>query len=103
MNFDLQIAKKAEEGEPSYGHDATSVEKYEKYAKNVEAFFKGKVLNKKYAGINGVKVSNTGCNIWLVVYHHGRWNDHIIHTTQNEHLAKFGFGGRNTDLERFIE
>jgi len=96
----LEICKKSEGFD--YGHDEKSVEKYEKILSEIECYFKDKEIKDKY-NILGVKVSNSGCNIWLIIWHNEKRNHHTIHTTQNEHLGKFGFAQRRTDLDRFLK
>ena len=102
-NFELRIAKKSDG--LSYGHSETSVSHFLKMASAVQAFLKGKTLRDGYKEIRGIKVSNSGCNIWLIVLAREGLKEtlHTIETSQNAHLAKFGIASRQTDLHRFID
>lgn len=108
----LDIAKQS--AGRSYGHSSDSVYKHETMFKMVKDFLLGKELKKSFGVLKGMKVSNSGCNVWLMFEAPdrsgvaGRQNDVIIHnhcisTTQNDHLKRFGFPQRATDLERFVE
>ena len=97
----LDICKRSEGFE--YGHTDKRVKEYEELLNTIEKFFAGKKLVNWIDKIIGIKVSNSGCNIWLKIYNHGRMNNHRIYTTQNDHLVKFGITPLRTDLQRFIK
>ena len=102
MKLKLDICKRS----PAvpFGHSAESVKKYEEFMKEIEKFFEGKELKTRYKdNILGMRVSNSGCNVWLKVYVNKQWQYHSIYTVQNFHLKKFGFPQRNTDLNRFLK
>ena len=99
----------------SYGHSDESVKKFESLLEKIQNFFNENEAKIKsyYKNIIGIRVSNSGCNVWLVIEAPDRsgvpgrqndmiWHQHLIRTTQNEHLIKFGFEPRKTDLERFL-
>ncbi len=97
----LVICKKSEGHD--YGHSDERVKKYENLLKEIELFFDVRELKYPDNKIIGAKVSNSGCNIWLIIWHHNQENEHTIHTTQNNSLGKFGLSLRKTDLQRFIK
>jgi hypothetical protein len=112
-NMVLSITRLSDTG-GKYGHDDKSYTYYLELLESVKNFLRGKKIKPQYNNIKGIHVSNSGCNISLMIlqpYHSGvtgRHNDSVIHyhsiyTTQNDQIVKFGFPPRNTCLNRFVE